>query len=65
MRSIIINQPVRLAIQIRLVNLLDIAGKHHFCTLSGTGDDGFDFMGGQVLRFIYDTISIAQATPHG
>ena len=57
-----IDQSVGLAVQVGLVNLLDIAGEHHLGTFSGTGDDGFDFMRGQVLGFVNDAVGFAQAS---
>ena len=58
-----IDKPVGLAIQIGLVNLLDITGKHHLRTLTCAGNDSLYFMWSQVLGFINDTIGLTQATP--
>ena len=49
-----VNQTIGLAVQIRLVNLLDISGKYHFRTFSRTSDNRFYFMWSQVLCFIND-----------
>ena len=58
-----IDKPVGLTVQIGLVYLLNITGKHHFCTFAGTGDDGLNLMWGQVLGFIDNTVGFAQAAP--
>ena len=57
-----VDKPVGLAIQIRLVNLLNITRKHHLGSLSGTRYNGFDFVRSKVLRLVNDAISLAQAT---
>lgn len=56
-----VDKPVGLAIQIRLVNLLNITRKHHLGSLSGTRYNGFDFVRSKVLRLVNDAISLAQA----
>ena len=45
-----IDKSVGLAVQIRLINLLDITREYHLRPLSGTCYDGFDFMRSKVLR---------------
>ena len=57
-----VNQAIGLTVEIRLVYLLDITGKHHFRTLTRTGYDGFDLMRSQVLCFINNAISFTQTT---
>ena len=57
-----VNQAIGLAVQIRLVYLLDITGEHHFGSFASTGDNSFYFMWSQVLCFINDTISFTQTT---
>ena len=39
-----VNQAIGLAVQIRLVYLLDITGEHHFGSFASTGDNSFYFM---------------------
>ena len=56
-----IDKPVGLAVQIRLVNLLDISGKHHLRTFSRTGNDGLYLIRRQVLRLVDDALHFAQA----
>ena len=56
-----INKSVGLAVQIRLVNLLDVTREYHLRPLSGTCYDGFYFMRSKVLRLVNDAISLAQA----
>ena len=58
-----INKPIGLTVQIGLVYLLNITGKHHFCTFAGTGDDGLNLMRSQVLGFINNTVGLAQTAP--
>ena len=47
-----VNQAIGLTVQIRLVYLLNITGKHHFGSFASTGDNSFYFMWSQVLCFI-------------
>ena len=58
-----INKPIGLTVQIGLVYLLNITGKHHFCAFTGTGDDGLNLMRSQVLGFINNTVGLAQTAP--
>ena len=58
-----IDKSIGLTVQIGLVYLLNITGKHHFCTFAGTGDDGLNLMWGQVLGFIDYSVGFAQAAP--
>ena len=57
-----VNQAIGLTVQIRLVYLLNITGKHHFGSFASTGDNSFYFMWSQVLCFINDAISFTQTT---
>ena len=45
-------QPVGIGIEIWIIDLLGIAGKDNFSTLTHTADNGFNFMGGEVLGSI-------------
>ena len=58
-----IYKSIGLTVQIGLVYLLNITGKHHFRALTGTGDDGLNLMWSQVLGFINNTVGFAQAAP--
>lgn len=58
-----VTQPIGLAVQIRVVNLKNVAGKNHFGPLSGPGDNRFDFMWGEVLGFVDDEKSLHDAAP--
>lgn len=58
-----IDKSIGLTVQIGLVYLLNITGKHHFCAFAGTGDDGLNLMWGQVLGFIDNTVGLTQAAP--
>ena len=59
-----IDKSVGLAVQIRLINLLDITREYHLRPLSGTCYDGFDFMRSKVLRLVNDAISLSSCV-HG
>ena len=58
-----VGQPVGIHVQIRLVDLENVAGEYHFCPFSGPCDDGLYFMRSQVLGFIDYEIHFPQAAP--
>ena len=58
-----IDKPVGLAVQIRLVNLLDVAREYHLRPFAGTCYNGFYFVRSKVLRFVDDAVGLAQAAP--
>ena len=49
-----VTHPVRQRVEIRVVNLLDVAGEDDLGPFACTGDDRFDFVRRQVLSFIDD-----------
>ncbi len=53
-----VGQTVTLHVQVWRINLMNIAGKDHFCSLACTCNDGFHFMRGQILGFINDEESV-------
>ena len=56
-----VGQSVGPLVEVRLVYLEDVAGKHHLGPLARTGDDGLDLMRGEVLRLIDDEEGLAEA----
>ena len=54
-------QAVRPLVQIRLVNLEDITGKHHLRTFSCTCDNGLDFVRSEILSLVDNKEGLAQA----
>ena len=44
-----VHKSVRKHVQIRGVNLLNVAGKYNFSTFAGTGNNGFYFVWREVL----------------
>ena len=54
-------QAVRPLVQIRGVDLEDIAREDHLGAFSGTGDDGFDFVRREVLGLVHDEEHLPQA----
>ena len=53
-----IGKPVTLRIEVRGVDLVDIASENDLGIFTGPGDNGFHFVWGQVLGFIYDETNI-------
>jgi len=58
-----VGQSIRLGIEIGRIDLLKIACKYHFCTLSRTSDDGFHLVRSQILRLVNNTKSFGKASP--
>ena len=56
-----ISEAVGTGIQIGIVNLIGVAGKHHLGILAGTGDDGFHFVRGEVLGLIHENKLVRDA----
>ena len=55
-------KPVRILIEIRIVDLGRIAGEDHFGPLTRTGNNRLHFMRSQVLRFVDDHIHLRERT---
>ena len=55
-----VGQPIGLGIEVGGVDLINVAGKYHFCTFGCTGNNGLYLMRGKVLRFIDDAEGIGK-----
>ena len=58
-----VGQTVRPLVQIRGINLENIARKDHLGAFSGTGDDGLDFVRCQVLGLVHDEEHLPRLRP--
>ena len=55
-----VSEAVGPLIQVWLVYLEDISGKHHLGPFSRSGDDGLYLMRGKVLGLVYDEIALSE-----
>ncbi len=56
-----VGQAVRVAVQIRVIDLEDVAREHELGAVAGTGDDGLHLVRGEVLRLVDDEVDVDQA----
>ena len=54
-------QAIRLRIEVRRVDLIDVAGEDDFGTLSCPGNDGFNLVRRKVLGFVYNKTDARKA----
>lgn len=57
-----VGEPVALGIQVGCVDLEDVACEDNLRILTGTRDDRFDLVRGQILRFIYNENHVAETS---
>ena len=55
-------QAIGLGIEIRVVDLLNVAGEHDLGSFTSTGDDGFDFVRGEILGLVHNEEDLLQAS---
>lgn len=56
-----VGEAVGLFVEVGGVDLVDIAGEYDFGVVAGAGDDGFDFVRGEVLGFVDDEEDVGEA----
>lgn len=56
-------EAVACCIQVRIVDLTDIAAEHDLCAVTDARDDRLHFVGREVLRFIDDDELVRDASP--
>lgn len=56
-----VGEAVGLGVEVGVVDLEDVAGEDDFGAFAGAGDDGFDFVGGEVLGFVDDEVDAVEA----
>src|SRR5438105_15943774 len=49
-----VTEPVAAEIEVRVIDLVRIAGQDDLRSLAGARDDGFDLVRGEILRFVYN-----------
>ena len=51
-----VNEAVACGVEVGVIDLVRVAGEDDLGVFASAGDDGFDFVGGEVLRFINDHV---------